>query len=76
MKVKNVKGTYEPSCKCGSWIQHWRNFNKGQSAAICTAKGCSKTVTVGAHVKKTTAGDNKEYIVPFCTTYNRQLNPV
>ena len=75
MKVKNVSGTSERSCKCGSWIEHWNNFNKGQVATVCRAKGCSNKDIVGAHVKKITTGDNKEYIVPFCSSHNQQTNP-
>lgn len=73
MYVKNVNGTTDRSCKCGSWIQHWKNFS-GQSATICRAKGCSNQNPLGAHVKKNSE-DNKEYIVPFCSAHNSQTTP-
>lgn len=71
MKVKNVNGTADRSCRCGSWIAHWRNYSN-QTATICRAKGCSRNDIVGAHVKKCNSTDNKEYIVPFCNFHNQQ----
>lgn len=75
MKVKNVKGTSERSCKCGSWLEHWNKFNNGQVANICRVKGCSNRDIIGAHVKKINKNDNKEYIVPFCNMHNQQSYP-
>ncbi len=69
MTVTNINGTSPNKCKCGSWIQHWRNYS-GQTARICRAKGCSNTTKVGAHVQKDVAYDSKWYIVPFCSTHN------
>ena len=73
MKVKNVNGTVTRSCKCGSWIEHWRNFSN-QTATICRAKGCSRKDIVGAHAKKCYSTDEKEYIVPFCNFHNQQAD--
>ncbi len=69
MKVKNINGTSQNRCSCGSWIQHWRNYS-GQTATVCRAKGCSGTNLVGAHVQKEVSYDNNWYIVPFCHTHN------
>ena len=74
MKVKNVNGTSGRSCKCGSWLEHWNNFNSGQIANRCRAKGCSNEAEVGAHVHKQT--DNREFIVPFCKGHNAQKYPI
>ena len=76
MKVKNLNGTSKRSCNCGTWINHWNNYNNGQIATVCRVIGCSRTDLVGAHVKKITKGDNKEYIVPFCNLHNKQYNPI
>jgi len=73
MKVKNLNGTKDLSCGCGSWIAHWRNFTK-QTATICRAKGCSRNDIVGAHVNKCNSTDTKWYIVPFCKYHNKQGN--
>lgn len=69
MKVKNINGTSQNACKCGSWIKHWHNFS-GQIANLCRAKGCSNAAAVGAHVQKDVTYDNRWYIVPFCYTHN------
>jgi len=69
MKVKNINGTTQNKCNCGSWLQHWRNFS-GQTATICRVKGCMRTDILGAHVQKDVNYDNKWYIVPFCHLHN------
>jgi hypothetical protein len=70
MKVKNINGTSQNKCKCGSWLQHWRNYS-GQSATICRALGCSGSPLVGAHVQKDVSYDNSWYIVPLCHSHNK-----
>ena len=69
MKVKNINGTSQNRCTCGSWIQHWRNFSE-QTATVCRAKGCSRNDIVGAHVQIDKTYDNHWYIVPFCHLHN------
>lgn len=69
MKVKNINGTAQRTCRCGSWLQHWRNYS-GQTATTCRAKGCSRTDLLGAHVQKDVTYDFSWYIVPFCSAHN------
>lgn len=75
MKVKNINGTSQNRCKCGSWLQHWKKFS-GQTATRCRAKGCSRTDLSGAHVQKAASYDNNWYIVPFCTAHNHTIGQV
>jgi len=75
MKVKNINGTSQTNCSCGSWIQHWRNFS-GQQATICRAIGCSRYDIVGAHVQKDVTYDSSWYIVPFCNAHNHASGAV
>lgn len=75
MKVKNINGTSQNSCSCGSWLQHWRNYS-GQQANICRAAGCSRSDLAGAHVQKDVNYDNNWYIVPFCTMHNRTSDTI
>lgn len=75
MKVKNINGTSDNKCKCGSWLQHWRNFS-GQTATICRAKGCSRNDLVGSHVQKDVNYDSAWYIVPFCNMHNKSTGKV
>lgn len=67
--VKNINGTSENNCKCGSWLKHWEKFS-GKTATVCSAYGCNEKIDlVGAHVQKTTA-DMSWYILPLCKTHN------
>lgn len=69
-KVKNINGTSDNNCKCGSWLKHWE-MHSGKSANYCSAFGCMvKTDLVGAHVQKTTT-DMSWYIIPFCKEHNQ-----
>ena len=68
MKVKNVNGTAQARCACGTWLGHWQKFS-GYTANYCVANGCANTDLVGAHVQK--AGDGNWYIVPLCNAHNQ-----
>ena len=75
MRVYNVRGTSNRSCKCRSWIEHWHKYSPGV-ATVCKAKGCSNKDIVGAHVKKYNSTDLKEYIIPFCNFHNQQSGSI
>jgi len=68
MKVKNINGTSDNLCKCGSWLNHWEKFS-GRTTIFCSEKGCTRTDIVGAHVQKATT-DTKWYIIPLCKAHN------
>jgi hypothetical protein len=71
MKVKNINGTSKNTCRCGSWLSHWKKFS-GQSPNYCPAIGCMRTDLVGAHVQK--GGwdlDQNWYICPLCNEHNQ-----
>lgn len=67
--VKNINGTSDTDCKCGSWLQHWKKFTI-QTVTYCSETSCMKTELVGAHVQKHNSTDNKWYIVPLCNAHN------
>jgi hypothetical protein len=70
VNVKNIIGTSDNDCKCGSWLKHWVKFS-GKTASYCSAYGCmKKTDLLGAHVQKTTI-DMNWYIIPFCNDHNK-----
>ncbi len=75
MKVKNINGTSQNNCKCGSWLKHWEKFS-GRKAYSCSAEGCYGIEIVGAHVQKDSLYDSNWYIVPFCYSHNRSVNKV
>ena len=73
--VKNLNGTSEKECECGSWLRHWLNFNSMATATIPSiCPSCGKemkwTDVVGAHVKKENTIDNNWYIIPLCKKCN------
>jgi hypothetical protein len=70
MEVKNINGTVQNTCKCGSWLEHWENFS-GQSLPIyCSDSLCTQKPEVGAHVQKANSADDSWYIVPLCKAHN------
>jgi len=76
VKVKNINGTSDTFCKCGSWLRHWRNFS-GQTYIYCAEKSCHRTDLVGTHVQK--GGDSTDqnwYIVPLCKTHNESKGEI
>ncbi|WP_420588174.1 hypothetical protein [Bacterioplanoides sp.] len=70
MKVNNINGTSDNSCKCEGWLDHWKKFGGGWFFDDCAVEGCTNRAHVGAHVKKHNSSDNNWYIVPFCHTHN------
>jgi hypothetical protein len=74
MKVKNINGTSQNTCKCGSWLDHWKKFSHQSISQYCSEKTCIKKPEVGAHVQKDNSTDAGWYIVPFCNTHNGETN--
>lgn len=70
MKLKNINGTSQTTCSCGSWLKHWEKFS-GQAIAYCPVEGCLKKDLVGAHVQKAYGSDNNWYIYPLCNAHNQ-----
>lgn len=72
MKVRNINGTSDKTCKCGSWIDHWKKFSGQSIPEYCPAEGCLNKSLVGAHVQKDSNSDNNWYIFPLCSTCNNK----
>lgn len=72
MKLTNINGTTDNTCKCGSWLEHWKKYNSGRQPlpTYCPEKSCTKKPEVGAHVQKDGSSDRSWYIVPLCPTHN------
>ncbi|MCC6448890.1 MAG: hypothetical protein IT215_09435 [Chitinophagaceae bacterium] len=71
VKIKNLEGTAEKKCNCGSWLQHWDAQTSLKMPEYCVANNCTNKVEVGAHVKQIGGSDDKHYIVPFCQSCNK-----
>jgi hypothetical protein len=72
MKVNNVNGTSDNTCKCISWLAHWKNFGGGTIPSNCSVKACNAKPAVGAHVQKDSLTNKDWYIVPLCDAHNKQ----
>ena len=72
MKVKNLIGSSDNTCFCGSWLEHWKIYNEGgrKNKLRCSAKDCNGLAEVGAHVIKYNTNDRSRYIVPLCKACN------
>ncbi len=68
-EVKNINGTKENICNCGSWLKHWEKFGE-QKAGLCAEVSCQKKAIVGAHVQKSDSSDSSWYIIPLCKEHN------
>jgi len=71
LKVKNVSGTKEQSCACGSWIRHWKRYSK-KPVEKCSVATCASAGTIlGGHVRRAKSKkDQKIFIVPLCDACN------
>ena len=70
MKVKNINGTRDNTCKCGSWLDHWKTFSGQSVPTYCPEEKCTQKPEVGAHVQKDSSTDDSWYIIPLCKTHN------
>jgi hypothetical protein len=70
---KNVSGSGDQKCKCGSWKQHWLNFSGATEwPSECSIKGCSEKPVDGGHLR--CSENNLEYIAPLCSKHNNPNN--
>jgi hypothetical protein len=69
-RITNINGTSDTTCKCGSWINHWKNFSRQKLPTFCPVYGCYQKDLVGAHVQKAYAVEPKWYIIPLCSRHN------
>ena len=70
MKIRNINGTSQKTCKCGSWLNHWGNFSGQPVPSYCPEKSCTEKELVGAHVQQDSSDDNNWYIFPLCKKHN------
>lgn len=75
--IKNEVGTStSDKCdSCGPWINHWETHS-GETAGLCSVKGCLNDAEVGAHITRPKAQDEDyqthPFIVPMCREHNGQ----
>ena len=71
MIVRNISGTADYACSCGSWLKHWEKYSGQNLPTYCPEKNCLNKVLVGAHVQKDSILDNSWYIIPLCQEHNK-----
>lgn len=72
MKIRNINGTSDTTCKCGTWLKHWEKFSGQTRPTYCPVGSCIRTDLVGAHVQKGGGStDQKWYIYPLCNAHNQ-----
>jgi hypothetical protein len=74
MKVKNINGTSDNTCKCLSWLEHWKKFSGQSVSNYCPESKCTQKPEVGAHVQKDNSTDTNWYIIPLCKSHNKQTS--
>jgi hypothetical protein len=70
MTVKNINGTSDTTCRCGSWLNHWKELSGQSIPKYCVEISCYRAPTLGAHVQKDSPTDKAWYIIPLCDTHN------
>ena len=72
MKVTNINGTSDNTCKCVSWLEHWEKYSGQSLPSYCAESKCMSKPEVGAHVQKDSTSDKSWYIIPLCKTHNAE----
>ena len=70
MIVTNINGTSQNTCRCGSWLDHWKKFSGQSIPTYCPEQHCLQKPEVGAHVQKNSSTDNNWFIIPLCKSHN------
>lgn len=71
MKIKNINGTSQTTCACGSWLKHWEKFSGQTVPDCCPVTVCVNKDLEGAHVQRADSSDNAWYIYPLCSAHNQ-----
>lgn len=84
MNVRNIRGTSDNDCRCGSWLTHWSRFTNQPltTQTRCSVLGCFAPATCGAHIQVESGLFNAAlggiaavrashwHIVPMCQQHN------
>lgn len=76
MLVRNIHGTDDNLCKCGSWFMHWLIYSNQFIPSHCAVKNCCNVPEVGAHVQICNSIDKRWYIIPLCNFHNGKKGEV
>lgn len=73
-KVKNIKGSTDRILPkgCDSWLDFYEQ-NK-EETSVCANLRCSNDAEVGGHVRLVDSENQKDHIVPLCSSCNNGNN--
>jgi hypothetical protein len=66
---RNVNGSGDRTCPCGTWKKHWENFSNHSWPDKCAIKECNSKPILGAHVYHLDVSGEK--IIPACNECNQ-----
>lgn len=82
MRVKNLNGINRPPCKCGSWLDHWKNFSHHELPAYCPENKCAERPEVGVLCQRDDLplpgdeADARWYVIPLCRKHSVSTEPL
>jgi hypothetical protein len=74
MRVKNINGAGNATCRCGSWLLHWARYSGRALPRCCSVRNCIERPVAGALVQIDHEGESGWYIVPLCIWHNATRN--
>lgn len=76
MKIRNVGGISLAPCRCGNWLDHWKNFSGRKVPYYCPVIGCAESKLTAAFVQILSGVDSGWYVVPLCLKHSTAKNEV
>ncbi len=76
MKVKNIGGIDLPPCRCGNYINHWKNFSGRRLPYYCPVIGCAEEELFPAFVQMVSSVDSGLYVIPLCKEHSQERETI
>ncbi|MFB3851757.1 MAG: hypothetical protein ACE14Q_07535 [Acidobacteriota bacterium] len=76
MKIRNVGGINPELCRCGNWLNHWKNFSGQKIPYYCPVIGCGKSKLSATFVQIVSGVDSGWYVVPLCEEHSKTENEI
>ena len=66
MRIKNINGAELEPCKCGDWLQHWKNFSGQPAGGFCPVAHCMGRAEVAVLAKAHGRFRDQWFVVMLC----------